>query len=181
MTSPSRHEQRKSFSNHTLLSSKLVIQDFLSGYTDFLSDISTQEGGQRDLIALYAGALGDNAVERYAAFLVSLGLSADYTERRQALTRASEHGLDVQRVAIAAAERTIESAFASLPQNLRTPLPSVIARQEPASPLETLLLRSVEWTTFFEHTHATALEQATVILRHLLGSSFPIPKSNLGD
>lgn len=60
---------------------------------------------------MYAGALGDNAVERYALFLVSLELSADITERRLALTRAREHGLDMDRVAIATAERTIEKAF----------------------------------------------------------------------
>ena len=87
--------------------------------------------------------------------------------------------VDVQRVAIATAERPIESAFALLPQNLRTPLPSVIARQEPASLLGMLLLRSVKWTTFFEHKHTTALEQATVILRHLLGSFFLISEFNL--
>jgi len=40
-----------------------------------------------------------------------LGLTADFNERRLALTRASEHGLDVERVAIATAERTIEKAF----------------------------------------------------------------------
>lgn len=51
-------------------------------------------------------------MQRYAAFLVSLGLSADFNERRQALTRASEHGLDVVRVATTAAERTITEAFA---------------------------------------------------------------------
>jgi nuclear pore complex protein Nup107 len=50
-------------------------------------------------------------VERYAAFLVSLGLSADAHERRLALTRAREHGLDIERVAVVTAERTIEKAF----------------------------------------------------------------------
>lgn len=60
---------------------------------------------------MYAGALGDNAVERYAMFLVSLELSADTSERRLALTRARDHGLDMDRVAIATAERTIEKAF----------------------------------------------------------------------
>ena len=39
-----------------------------------------QDANQRDLIALYAGALGDNAVARYATFLVSLGLSVDINE-----------------------------------------------------------------------------------------------------
>lgn len=61
---------------------------------------------------MYAGALGDNAVERYAMFLTSLELSADITERRLALTRAKEHGLDMERVAIVTAERTMEKAFA---------------------------------------------------------------------
>ena len=70
-----------------------------------------QDANQRDLIALYAGALGDNAVERYALFLVSLELGADLSERRLALTRAREHGLDMDRVAVVAAERTIEQAF----------------------------------------------------------------------
>lgn len=70
-----------------------------------------QAAGQRELIAMYAGALGDNAVERYAMFLTSLELSADITERRLALTRAKEHGLDMERVAVVTAERTIEKAF----------------------------------------------------------------------
>jgi hypothetical protein len=60
---------------------------------------------------MYAGALGDNAVDRYAMFLTSLELSADIDERRLALTRARDHGLDMDRVAIATAEQTIENAF----------------------------------------------------------------------
>lgn len=60
---------------------------------------------------MYAGALGQNAVERYAMFLVSLALSVDINERRLALTRAREHGLDMERVAIVTAERTIDNAF----------------------------------------------------------------------
>ena len=73
--------------------------------------IQSKAAGQRELIAMYAGALGDNAVERYAMFLTSLELSADITERRLALTRAKEHGLDMERVAIVTAERTMEKAF----------------------------------------------------------------------
>ena len=63
------------------------------------------------MIAMYAGALGDNAVERYAMFLTSLELSADIAERRLALTRARDHGLDMERVAVVTAERTMEKAF----------------------------------------------------------------------
>jgi len=80
--------------------------------SNFLTfNFNDQDAGQRDLIALYAGALGDNAVARYAAFLVSLGLSVDINERKLSLTRANEHGLNVERVAIVTAERTIEKAF----------------------------------------------------------------------
>ncbi|KAJ7695686.1 nuclear pore protein 84/107 [Mycena rosella] len=70
----------------------LATQVILESYLQVL-----EAAGQRDLIAMYAGALGDNAVERYALFLVSLELSADIDERRLALTRAREHGLDMDR------------------------------------------------------------------------------------
>ncbi|KAJ7494494.1 nuclear pore protein 84/107 [Mycena galericulata] len=142
----------------------LATQVILESYLQVL-----EAAGQRDLIAMYAGALGDNAVERYALFLVSLELSADITERRLALTRAREHGLDMDRVAIATAERTIEKAFELLPP-LKGRLPSIIAMQPPPSDEELFLLRSIEWTIFTETTYETALEQTNVILRYFLGS-----------
>ncbi|KAF8836112.1 nuclear pore protein 84/107 [Paxillus ammoniavirescens] len=142
----------------------LATQVILEAYLQVL-----EGAGQRDLIAMYAGALGDNAVERYAMFLTSLDLSADIKERKLALARAREHSLDVHRVAVVTAERTIEKAFELLPQ-LRGPLPSIIALQTPPSDEEMLLLRSIEWTTFMEATYDTALEQATVILRYFLSS-----------
>ncbi|KAJ6459798.1 nuclear pore protein 84/107 [Mycena vitilis] len=142
----------------------LSTQVILESYLQVL-----EAAGQRDLIAMYAGALGDNAVERYALFLVSLELSADLTERRLALTRARDHGLDMDRVAIATAERTIEKAFELLPP-LKGRLPSIIAMQTPPSDEELFLLRSIEWTIFTEATYETALEQTNVILRYFLGS-----------
>lgn len=128
-----------------------------------------EAAGQRDLIAMYAGALGDNAIERYAMFLTSLDLSIDEKERRLALTRARDHGLDMHRVAIATAERTVEKAFSALPPT-KGPLPPIIGMQPPPSDAEMLLLRSIEWTTFLESTYETALEQANVILRYFLAS-----------
>ncbi|KAG6874786.1 hypothetical protein C0992_006564, partial [Termitomyces sp. T32_za158] len=142
----------------------LATQIILESYLQVL-----EAAGQRDLIALYAGALGDNAVERYAMFLVSLQLSADTSERRLALTRARDHGLDMDRVAVATAERTIEKAFEDLPR-LRGSLPSIITLQPPSTASELLLLRSIEWTTYSETTYPTALEQANVILRYFLGT-----------
>ncbi|KAK0213959.1 nuclear pore protein 84/107 [Armillaria fumosa] len=141
-----------------------AVQTILEAYLQVL-----EAAGQRDLIAMYAGALGENAINRYAVFLVSLELSADPAERRQALTRAREHGLDVDRVAVATAEQTIVKAFDLLPL-LKGSLPSLATLQTSPTDAELLLLRSIEWTTFMESTYDTALEQANVILRYLLGS-----------
>lgn len=51
-------------------------------------------------------------------------------------------------------------------------LPSIIGMQPPTSEEEWLLMRSLEWTTFFESTYGTAQEQANVILRYFLGTSW---------
>jgi nuclear pore complex protein Nup107 len=59
---------------------------------------------------------------------------------------------------------------------LKGPLPSIIALQPPPTEGELLLLRSIEWTTVMEATYPVALEQATVILRYLLGT-YPPPLS----
>lgn len=60
---------------------------------------------------MYAGALGDNAIQRYALFLVSLELSLDHAERKAALTKARDNGFAMDLVASATAELTIEKAF----------------------------------------------------------------------
>lgn len=70
-----------------------------------------QEAGQREHIALYASALGENAVERYALFLTSLDLGTDAAERRAALLRAEKHDLDMVRVAQVTAEKSLDKAF----------------------------------------------------------------------
>ncbi|KAI8970749.1 nuclear pore protein 84/107 [Trametes punicea] len=143
--------------------SPFATQIILEAYLQVL-----EVAGQRELIAMYAGALGDNAVERYALFLTSLELSADINERRLALTRAREHGLDIERVAVVTAERTIEKAFSILPPT-KGPLPFISGMEPPPTEPEWLLVRSIEWTTFLESTYDTALEQANVILRYFLG------------
>lgn len=67
--------------------------------------------GQREHIALYASALGENAIERYALFLTSLDLSVDLDERKAALFRAKKHDLDIIRVAQVAAEKSVKKAL----------------------------------------------------------------------
>ncbi|KAK7682153.1 hypothetical protein QCA50_014740 [Cerrena zonata] len=142
----------------------LATQRVLEAYLQVL-----ESTGQRDLIAMYAGALGDNAVERYAMFLTSLGISGEKDDRRLALIRAKDHGLDMKKVALVTAERTVEKALATLlppPEGL---LPDFSEHQPPATDEETFLLRSIEWTTLLESTYDMALEQANVILRYFLG------------
>ncbi|KAF8343282.1 107-domain-containing protein [Amanita rubescens] len=172
-----------------------AVQTVLEAYSRVLED-----AGERHLIALYAGALGKNAVERYALFLVSLrseagmGMRIDgvdggdsIEEGKRALLRAREHGLDVNRVAVVAAEQSLDKAFEVryfscptfkvlfLPAS-KGPLPSLVGPesdnplQRPPSYTETFLICSIEWTTFSEATYATALEQAFVVLRFFLAS-----------
>ncbi|TFK45781.1 hypothetical protein OE88DRAFT_1639447 [Heliocybe sulcata] len=138
----------------------------LGSYLDVL-----ESSGQRPLIVLYAHFLGANAVARYAQFLVSLGLTADLEERRQALRRAEEHGLDVYKVAVSTAEQTMRKALNMLPP-VKGPLPAPTAATilSDPSPAELLFLRSLEWTTFREDMYGTALEQANVILRYFLAA-----------
>lgn len=92
------------------------VQVILEAYLHVL-----EVAGQRELIALYAGALGANAIERYASFLASLGLSADPTERRTALARARTHGLDVPAVARKTAGLTLARALEVKPPACPTP------------------------------------------------------------
>ncbi|THH10924.1 hypothetical protein EW145_g992 [Phellinidium pouzarii] len=127
-----------------------------------------EDAGQREHIALYASALGENAVERYALFLASLEISTDFEERRAALLRADKHNLDIVRVAQVTAEKTLERAFEALPR-MRVALPTVTARETPLSDMEWFLIRSIEWTTFMEQTYRDALEQANAIFRYFLG------------
>ena len=49
------------------------------------------------------------------------------------------------------------------------PLPDISEPQPPATSEEMFLFRSIEWTTFFDDSYDTALEQANVTLRYFLG------------
>ncbi|KAG2127432.1 hypothetical protein BD769DRAFT_1668078 [Suillus cothurnatus] len=110
-------------------------------------------------------ALGGSVVEQYVMFLTSLKLTADINERQLALTRAQECGLNIHRVAVVTAERTIDTAFELLPQ-MKGPLPSVIALQATPSDVELLLLRSIEWMMIEDGMYDTVLEQATEYLHY---------------
>ncbi|KAI0749092.1 hypothetical protein C8Q74DRAFT_1374190 [Fomes fomentarius] len=109
-------------------------------------------------------------LEAYLQVLENAGqwLSGNAHERHLALTRARKHGLNVEHVTVFTAERTMEKVFTILPL-VKGPLPSIIGLEPAPTDAEWLLVRSIEWTTFVESTYDTALEQADVILRYLLG------------
>jgi len=65
-----------------------------------------QEANQRDVLALYVGALDNDTVEQYAFFLASLALGGRFRG-----TPAREHGLYMDHVAVVTAERTFEWVF----------------------------------------------------------------------
>ncbi|KAF8343281.1 hypothetical protein F5887DRAFT_1214057 [Amanita rubescens] len=148
-------------------------------FVDRVGGVFEGARGERHLIAL-----GENAVERYALSLrleagMDEGMRIDgvdggdsIEERKRALLRAREH---VNRVAVVAAERSVDKAFELLPPtSTKGPLPSLVGPesdnplQRPPSYIETFLVRSIEWATFSEATYATALEQACIVLHFFL-------------
>ena len=73
--------------------------------------VLSQVQGHSDLIAQYVQALGASAVQRYAVFLSGLDNRTSPYDRRVALTKAQEHGLDVATVAKVTAQISTEKAF----------------------------------------------------------------------
>ncbi|EUC55936.1 nuclear pore complex protein [Rhizoctonia solani AG-3 Rhs1AP] len=123
---------------------------------------------QRDLVALYVSALGDNAVDRYAAYLASLPDDLPYEQRADALKLAKQHNLVVERVAVATADLIAKKAIKELPP-LRGPLPTPADMNDQATPIELRLVKSVEWLLFNPETWETAIYQSNAVLRYMLG------------
>ncbi|PCH39069.1 hypothetical protein WOLCODRAFT_110522 [Wolfiporia cocos MD-104 SS10] len=138
-------------------------QLILGIYLDML-----EEAGQRDLIALYTSALGGESYKRYAEYLAQFGLSLDATHRRLLLSRAREHSLDMDRIAIATAEKTMNDVLQKMPK-VGGPLPTTFETEDtPLTEDEQLLIRSLEWTTFLESTYPAALEHGCAMIRYYL-------------
>ncbi|CAE6457760.1 unnamed protein product [Rhizoctonia solani] len=123
---------------------------------------------QRNLVALYVSALGDNAVDRYAAYLASLPDDLPYEQRADALRLAKQHSLVVERVAVATADLIAKKAIKELPP-LRGPLPTPADMNDQATAIELRLVKSVEWLLFNQETWETAIYQSNAVLRYMLG------------
>ena len=90
---------------------KVLEVGWLRFVIEYMTNTCSQDAGQREHIAMYASALGQNAVERYALFLTTLDLSVTTKERREALRQAEQHNLNIVHVAQVAAEKSIAKAF----------------------------------------------------------------------
>ena len=140
------------------------------------------------MIAQYAAALGDNAISRYAMFLAELPVSASSHERRDALFRAQEFGLDVIQVAFSTADMCMDRAFKvrsrlfvsvaqysssmlqALPK-LSGPYPPVSSDPRKLSDAEQSLINATDWLMFQESTYRPAVVRINAVLRYFLGKS----------
>ncbi|KIJ51179.1 hypothetical protein M422DRAFT_223628 [Sphaerobolus stellatus SS14] len=142
--------------------SPLVSQRILEAYVTVL-----EEQGHTELIAQYAAALGENAVSRYALFLSEIPVSSSLRERREALFRAAEFGLDVGQVALSAADLCLERAFKALSVP-STPYPSISSDPCKLSDPELALINAVDWLGFQESTYQAAVVRFNSVLRYFL-------------
>ncbi|KAF8324711.1 nuclear pore protein 84/107 [Cantharellus anzutake] len=133
----------------------------------YIAQLEAQERG--DLVALYVGALGDNAIQRYALYLSNLPIELTKHDRYLALNRAKDHGLDIEAVAFSTAGLVAQQALENLPANTNV-LPPVQDSSIHINPIELTLCRSIEWLTFHQSNFEHALRQTNAILRYLLGS-----------
>ncbi|VDB98104.1 unnamed protein product [Peniophora sp. CBMAI 1063] len=148
--------------------SPFVTQVILEAYLGVL-----EREGQRGLIAMYAGALGDNAVDRYAHFLAGLELSLDRKARGDTLADAAKYGLDTVRVAEKTAELTVQRALEALGGGNFTgdSLPDLDQTEEEGleeSGTEEMLFRAIEWTTFGDEMAGLAVRHVCLALRYFL-------------
>ncbi|KDQ10751.1 hypothetical protein BOTBODRAFT_115291 [Botryobasidium botryosum FD-172 SS1] len=121
-----------------------------------------------ELVALYIGALGSNALDRYAEFLADLDMNTSKRDCAVALNRAKDHGLDVIAVAEKTGALVCRRELRTLPPHTM-PLPSPASFDIRITEKENVLIRSVEWLTVHQETYEQALTQANALLRYLLG------------
>ncbi|KAF8321303.1 hypothetical protein DL93DRAFT_2130809 [Clavulina sp. PMI_390] len=127
-----------------------------------------EEERRGELVALYVGALGENAIQRYASFLSKLSIETSRHERSTMLDRARDHGLDVEAVAFSTASMIARDELKKLPAYSKE-LPSLADVDTKILPAERVLCRSVEWLTFHSTNYGAALRQANALMRYLLG------------
>ncbi|KIO24192.1 hypothetical protein M407DRAFT_26387 [Tulasnella calospora MUT 4182] len=125
------------------------------------------------LVALYVGALGESAVEKYASYLARLDVHLPQKDRESALRDCEKHGLDVGQVAVMAAALAARAILAVLP-NAKGPLPDPTSGPPQITENEHVLVRSLDWLLYTGRTGDEALAQANSLIRYFLGIGRPV-------
>ncbi|EJU04993.1 nuclear pore protein 84/107 [Dacryopinax primogenitus] len=133
-----------------------------------------EEMNQPDLVALYAGVIGEvndpnvtDGETSYAQFLKRMN-NAPTERRAEALRRTTQNGLSYTIVAV----RTVDSIFAELihssPTNFDDPEPGFTAFDHSLSQAEGALINAMDWLLFDKSTYGPALTHANALLRWFL-------------
>ncbi|KAL7410578.1 nuclear pore protein 84/107 [Mrakia frigida] len=173
VVSPDLYPPLLRFFAHLVIYLRLLHQDpplepaniILQAYLDVL-----EEEGKSELVAVYAASLGEqNGATSYARFLKAMNPRATKEERKVALLRAKEHGLDLVEVAKLTVDLVMNETFMSMPGR-DDPEPDVTdfsTRVIEGGP-DWVLIRSLEWLTVSEETYPEALIQANNLVRFFL-------------
>ncbi|KAJ9115295.1 hypothetical protein QFC20_001162 [Naganishia adeliensis] len=142
-----------------------VANTVLQAYIDVL------QGGQMDqLVAVYAAELREGTAEdSYAAFLRGMSRHASREERRMALLRAQQHGLNIRIIANA----VIKPVVGVVQFKLRSIGSQQHSKRRTASAKEDFeeIIRSLQWLTFVEETYPDALNVANIVLCWMFNSN----------
>jgi len=133
-----------------------------------------EEMNQPDLVALYAGVIGEvndpnvtDGETSYAQFLKRMN-NAPTERRAEALRRTTHNGLSYTVVAV----RTVDSIFGELIHSSSTgfddPDPGFTPLDTPLSQAEGALINAMDWLLFEKSTYGPALTHANALLRWFL-------------
>ncbi|KAK8853177.1 hypothetical protein IAR55_003879 [Kwoniella newhampshirensis] len=124
--------------------------------------------GNDELVAMYAACLREGSGEEsYARFLRAMDPSATREARREALSRAKQHNLDVAVIAKETVRMVLSEAFNDIP-SLSVAEPDITAVSVGLSERDVHLIRSIEWLTMMDETMGEALIKSNDVARYFL-------------
>lgn len=129
-----------------------------------------ERGGHSSLVAPYAACLREgNGEESYARFLRSMPPTASLQEKRTALLRARDYGLDVAAIATITVRMILHAAFDAAP-SLAPGQPDITDARVGISADDEALIRALEWLTIVPETLPEALARANEVARYFLAT-----------
>lgn len=127
-----------------------------------------EHDGNDALVAPYAACLREgNGEESYARFLRSMDGNASIEDRRTALLRAKDYGLDVGTIATETVRMVLHAAFEAAP-SLTPGQPDITSVRVQVSAADWGLIRALEWLTMVPEVLPEALRRANDVARYFL-------------